>query len=47
MAAISADGLLLVLNTVIGLDSLVHLFLISSFSDDIANQVLQYLSTKN
>nr|CAH0103138.1 unnamed protein product [Daphnia galeata] len=38
MGAISADGLLVVLNTVIFLDSLVHLFLISSFSDDIAYQ---------
>jgi hypothetical protein len=39
MSALSADALLGGLNTAICLDSLVHLFFLTSFSDDITNQV--------
>ncbi len=44
MGATSGDGLLGVLNTAICLDSLVHLFILSSFSDDIPNQVFNYIA---
>lgn len=47
MSVISADGLLGALNGSICLESLTHLFLLSTFSDDIANQVLQHVSNNN
>lgn len=47
MGATSGDGLLGGLNAAISLDSIVHLFILSSLSDDIANQVTHYCVSKN
>jgi hypothetical protein len=42
MGATSGDGLMGGLNVAICLESLAHLLILSSFSDDIPNQVFNY-----
>lgn len=43
MSAISDDVPLGVMNTMVCLDCVVHLFLLTSFSDDITSQVKLYI----